>query len=249
MTILDFVTQDELDNLDEDPRMAFMTLVNHAQRRLSQQAERLDPNERSDWDRREELRHSFMNVVVAAAKRLEIEPFVSMDVPRQSNFGDKDYMQFKADLDHYITQLMLDNSIRSRQTSVEILHASKEKIRNYIRELRTCVENGNMPQSKRNALLEKLDRFEKELEKRRTSMVQVALLTYQILSVPGAVWASTDITHKLIHNVMHIVAIEKAREDETKQIGSSEAPKALSSPRPNEKAHTQKPDLDDEIPF
>lgn len=247
MTILNFVTQDELDNLDEDPRTAFMALVNIAQRRFSEQVERLDPDENSDWNCREELRHSFMNVVVAAAKRLEIEPFVSMDMPRHSNFGDQDYRQFKADLDHYITQLMLDNSIRSRQTSVEILPDSKDKIRTYIRELRTCVEKGNMAQSKREALLEKLDRFEKELEKRRTSMVQLALLAYQVLAVPGTVWASADITHKLLHNVMQVVAIEKAQEEQTKQIASPE-PKALLSPRPNEIA-ARKQAEDDEIPF
>ena len=230
------------------PRMAFMALVNHAQRKFSERVERLDPDERSDWERREDLRHSFMNVVVAAGKRLEIEPFLSMEVPRHSNFGDQDFRQFKADLDHYITQLMLDNSIRSRQTSVEILPDSKDKIRTYIRELRTCVEKGNMTLSKREALLEKLDRFEKELEKRRTSMVQVALLVYQVLAVPGTVWASVDVAHKLIHNVMQVV--EKAKEEQTKQIASSESPKALLPPRPNEiTALVKQVDQDDEIPF
>lgn len=78
MTILNFVTQDELDDLPEDPSVAFMTLVNHAQRRLSEQTQHLDPDERYKYKQRDEILHSFMNVVVAAAERLEIEPFVSM---------------------------------------------------------------------------------------------------------------------------------------------------------------------------
>src|SRR5438105_4543268 len=84
MTILNFVSQDELDDLDDDPHIAFMTLVNHAQRRLAEQIKGLDPQD--EWEQRDELRHSFMNVVIAAAKRIEIEPFVSMEVPRLSDF-------------------------------------------------------------------------------------------------------------------------------------------------------------------
>src|ERR1700678_3378754 len=125
MTILNFVTQDELDDLDEDPRIAFMTLVNLAQRSLAEQIKRLDPQEEYQWNQREELRQSFMNVVIAAAKRLEVEPFVSMDVPRLSKFKEPDFLQFEADLDHYVTQLVLDNSIRSKRDSVAILPESK----------------------------------------------------------------------------------------------------------------------------
>lgn len=35
MSIFKFVTQDELDDLPEDPQLAFATLVNHAQRRFA----------------------------------------------------------------------------------------------------------------------------------------------------------------------------------------------------------------------
>ena len=69
-----------------------------------------------------------MNVVVAAAKRLEVEPFVSMNVPQYTNFATSDYRQFKSDVDHYVTQIMLDNSMRSRRNyGLEILPTSKDK--------------------------------------------------------------------------------------------------------------------------
>ena len=87
MSILNFVNQDQLDNLDEEPRTAFMELVNHAQRSLDEQVRRLDPDEERDWRQIEDLRYSFMNIVIAAAKRYEIEPFVSMEVPQYSNYG------------------------------------------------------------------------------------------------------------------------------------------------------------------
>jgi hypothetical protein len=246
MTILNFVSQDELDDLDDDPRIAFMELVNHAQRRFAEQSERLDPDVQSEWERREELRHSFMNVVIAAAKRYEIKPFVSMEVPRLTDFKQNvDYRQFKADLDHYITQLVIDNSIRAKHDSVAILPNSKDRIRSYVHGLRQCIEQANMTESKREALLTKLDQFEAELEKRRLNILAVAYIALELLALPGGVWASAEVANKLITNVMQTVAEARLAEQETRQLAPSTPPKALSPPRAEEAV----PVPDDEIPF
>ncbi|MEG3087818.1 hypothetical protein [Sphingomonas sp. PB4P5] len=251
MSILEFVNQDELDDLDEDHRVAFMQLVNAAQRSLSTKVSALDPDNQYEWQKAEELRYSFMNVVVAAAKRFEIEPFHSMDVPHYQNFRDGDHRQFKADLDHYVTQLILDNSLRAKRDSVEVLPRTKDQLRTYLSGLKQCIEKGNMTAAKREALLKKLDAFEAELEKRRLNMLAVARLSYLILSIPGTVWASVDITHKLTTNIMQTVAEAKAAEDETKQLHSNAQPKALSAPRkeaPPRRANFGD-ELDDDVPF
>jgi hypothetical protein len=251
MSILEFVNQDDLDDLDEDPRMAFMQLVNIAQRSLSAKVGALDPENQYEWQKIEEYRYSFMNVIVSAAKRFEVEPFLSMEVPHYSNFRDADHRQFKSDLDHYVTHLILDNSLRSKKDSVEVLPKTKDQLRTYLSGLKQCVENGHMTDAKREALLKKLDAFEAELEKRRLNMLAVARLAYLVLSVPGTVWASVDITHKLTTNIMQTVAEAKAAEDETKQLPAVAPPKALSAPR---KARAVPPpafddDLNDDVPF
>ena len=153
MTLLSFVTQQELDDLSEDPRMAFMELVNHAQRRLSDQTSKLDPEERSDSYKQSALEKSFMNVIVAAGKDFEIEPFASMVVPRLESYQNSEYEQFKSDLDHYLTQLILRNRLSARSTSVEILPLSKDRIRAYVHGLRECLEKGNIQPAKRQASL------------------------------------------------------------------------------------------------
>jgi hypothetical protein len=252
MTILNFVSQDELDDLDDDPRIAFMTLVNLAQRSLDEQTKRVDSQE--DWDQREELRHSFMNVVIAAAKRFEIEPFVSMEVPRLSEFKQSvDYRQFKADLDHYITQLVIENSIRAKRDSVAILSHSKGRIRNYVYALRECIEKANMTEAKREALLKKLDQFEAELEKRRLNILAVARLTFELLAIPGGLWTSAEVVNRLITNVMQTVAEAKSAEQETRQLAPIAPPKALSPPRiekPAPSACFSPADIiEDDIPF
>lgn len=255
MSILDFVSQDELDDLDENRQTAFMQLVNAAQRSLAGKIDALDLENQNDWQKAEDIRYKFMNVVVAAARRYEIEPFHSMIVPKYASYKDMDHKQFHADLDHYITQLILDNSMTARQDSVSILPATKESLRTYVIGLRQCVESGNMSDSKRESLLRKLDEFEAELEKRRLNMVTVARFVYFILAAPGTLWASAEIAHKLTASIMQTVAEAKEAESATKQLPQTTPMKALTAPRPVE---IKKPafgatsafdDLDDDVPF
>jgi hypothetical protein len=194
-----------------------------------------------------------MNVIVAAAKRYEIKPFVSMSVLTYSNYRETDHRQFKADLDHYVTQLILDKSLRSRQDTVAILPNSKERIRRYVSGLRQCIEQANMTDAKREALFQKLEAFEAELEKRRLNTMMVARFSYFILSMPGTIWASAEITHKLVTSVMQVVAEAKAAEVVTKALPAAAPPKALSAPREVKQSAFAgcafSNDLDDDVPF
>ncbi len=251
MSILNFVRQEDLDNLDEVPSVAFMQLVNFAQRSLDQRLKSLDPNDEYQWREIEDERHSFMNVVVASAKQFGILPFSATEVPLQNDFRNGDWRQFRADLDHYITQLVLENSARSKLDSVEILPKSKDAIRSYVRALRDCIENASMDTKKRESLLQKLDSLEQELEKRRTSMLAIARIAYHLWAVPGSMWASYDIANKLISNVMHEVAEAKDLEQNTKTIQAPPPMKALSPPRAvrTQPATSGFPDDLDDVPF
>ncbi len=153
-----------------------------------------------------------------------------------------------------MTQLVIDNSLRSKKTSVALLPETRDRIRSYVHGLRECVEKSNLQQQKKTALLNKLDQFEKELEKRRLSMMEVTLLSFAFLSAPGGIWGSVEIMQKLLVSINQVVAEAKADEDKTQHI-EHQSPKALSPPRTP--AKSSKPpswepkggDLDDEIPF
>ena len=133
MNIFDFITQDEIDDLpDNDPQAAFVRFVRISQRRLGERSAQIDVNDQSGWEELSEARHGFMNVVIAAAKKYEIEPFATLSVPRLKNFGSDEHRQFKADLDHYLTQLLLDNSSRSKRDSVLISSELKDSITYFI---------------------------------------------------------------------------------------------------------------------
>ncbi len=227
-----------------------MTFVRHAQRRLAERTRELDERDQDSWAVLEDARHGFMNVVVAAGKRFGIEPFASIDVPRLENFGEKNHRQFQADLDHYMTQLLLDNSIRGNRESVPIPPKSKDRIRTHLHSLTECVNNADLSEEKRARLLRKIEEFDRELDKRRVSYLAVALVTVEILAIPGALWSSADITTKLVTNVLQEVGEAKAVLDETRELPSVAPPAALLPPRQEESpSSNSSADLDDEIPF
>jgi hypothetical protein len=253
MQFYDFITQDEIDDLSEDHEAAFIEFVHIAQRRLRDFTRDYPDNDRDAWDVVNEARHSFVNIVVAAGKRYGIDPFATMEVPVLAKFGDASHKQFRADLDHYITQLVLGNAIQGKRDSVQVPVAVKERIRVHLAALRKAVDNADLNESKRSVLLDKLKAFEVELEKRRLSLLELTRITLAIAAIPGGIWASGDVVMKLVNNVIQAVAEAKAAEDEARQVASPEPMKALSPPRIDEV--TSPPpeifsaDLDDEIPF
>lgn len=256
MLLYDFITQDELDELPEDSEAAFIEFVHISQRSLRDFTRENSVNNQTEWDELNEARHSFANIVLAAAKRYGIEPFDKMEVPTIEKFDDIKHKQFRADLDHYITQLVVGNTIRGRRDSVAIPQASRDKLRTYLGALREAVEKADLGDGKRASLLDKLSLFEKELEKRRLSLLELTRITLAIAAVPGGVWASVDVAMKLVNNVMQVIGEAKAAEDEHRQLLAPTEMKALSAPRtetpgPIRAARRESfsADLDDEIPF
>lgn len=257
MNIFEFITQDELEELPEDPHLAFTNFVRHAQRRLGERTTELgDGNDQETWHLVEEARLGFVNVVIAAAKRFEVEPFASMDVPTYKQFDQSVHRQFKVDLDHYMTQLLLDNVVRDRSNSVPLTPKAKDRIRSHIHGLKTCLDNAELTDAKRAALIKKLTEFEAELERKRLSLLAVTRITLEIFALPGGAWASVEMVAKLTNNVMQEVAEAKAADDEdrllrapTKRPMQLSAPRAASTAPRREVPTTNFDDLDDDIPF
>lgn len=247
MNIFDFITQDEIDDLpDNDPHTAFVTFVRIAQKRLGQRVKELN-NTEDGWRDIDEAQQSFMNITVAAAKKYGIEPFTSMEVPRLKSFSADDNRQFRADLDHYMTQLVLDTSSRARRDSVFITPDLKSTIRTYIHHLRELIEKSqDLSSDKRELLLRRLTEFESELDQKRLNLLAVAVLIVTFASAPGGTWASVEMVNKLISNISRAVGDAKTADDATRRLPSAERPFAITGPR---SGALHRDDMDDEIPF
>jgi len=252
MNVFDFITQDELDDLPEDNEQAFSIFVRHAQRRLREATEHLDGRDENEWREIREARYGFTNVILAAAKRLHIDTFKDIDVPRISKFDDDDYRQLIADLDHYMTQLAIDTSFRSRRDSTLIPANSKDRIRSHLHHLKQAISDANLTDAKKDTLLKKVAEFEAALEKNRLNLMAVARVTIEILSVPGALWSSYEVVHKLVWNINQTVAEAKVEDDERRKLPAVPKPFALIPPRAAETEPRKggfSRELDDDIPF
>lgn len=256
MNIFDFITQEEIDDLpDDDPEAAFTGFVRHAQRRLNEHTTKLNGNEEDDWRMIEEARYGFMNVVIAAGKKFEIEPFSTLQVPRLEKFSSEVHRQFKADLDHYLTQLLLNNSTRGKKDSVLIPVEVKASIRTYVHHLRDTIDAADIDEPKKSKLLKKLAEFEAELEKKRLSLVAVAVFSITFLGAPGAIWSSADVGQRLVSNILGEIEGAKASEDH-RRLPIDDSPRAITGPRAvlledrrNGSRESFNQDLEDEIPF
>ncbi len=255
MNIFDFITQEEIDDLpDDDPNVAFTTFVRTAQRRLGERTAELDTDDQHNWVLLEEARHGFMNVVIAAAKKYEIEPFASLSVPRLDKFDTNVHRQFKADLDHYLTQLLLDNSSRVKRDSVLVSPELKTTIRTYLHHLREAIDHAeDLTEARRNILLRKLAEFEAELEKKRLNLLAVTMIAITLLSAPGGLGSSADIASKLVTNILRTIGEAKLEDDAARRLPSSAAPMRITGPRRDDPelvdASAKRGDMDDEIPF
>ena len=179
-----------------------------------------------------------------------------MTVPRIEDFGTAIHRQFNADLDFYMTQLLVGHAIEGKRDSVSLAPKVKDSIRAYVHGLRQAVDNATFDDSKRAALHKRLAEFEAELDKSRLSLLAVARLAVSIALVPGGLRATTEVVTKLTANLWQVVAQAKAADDENRWLPPTKPRVALMPPRREDEPNKPKSrgvslaeELDDEIPF
>ncbi|MCC4298401.1 MAG: hypothetical protein ABJF67_07995 [Aurantimonas coralicida] len=254
MNFFDFITLDEIDGLPGDDQQAFAEFVRIASGRLRDETRNIDQQDEQGWMQVQEAWYGFQNATLGAARRWKIEPFASLEMPKLADYRENSYRQFRFDLDHYIAQIAIDTSWKRRSESVLIPAKSKDRIRQHLHALREAVESSTMPEGRRSALLDRIEKLEAELERRRVSLLKIAYLTAQVLAIPGGLLASGDAVKKLSTNIMQMVGEAIEAEKESQNLPAPTPIYELSAPRTQESQEEprrrSRPDpLDDEIPF
>ena len=277
MTLTEFISLEQIAKLPQDPYFAFAQFVEITSTALEKKMKELDDNSQSSWELMADARHSFMNHVIAAAKRYRIRDIMNIEVPQHDEFDHRNWRQFKSDLDHYVTQLLLNDPAIELEGSVALTPSLKENLRTYVVAIKTEIDRAEMPDDLRRNLLKRISEFEALLDERRINYLAVAGVIMTILGVPGSVYASYDIVTKLSANIFSEIGKAKAaeqgqrgvafvayeplllppRKTETKYgvPGESDYEDPYGDAKPtaataaNKKKPTQTFDLDDEIPF
>jgi hypothetical protein len=256
MGVLSILTEDFLDSLpDDDPQAAFVLIVRRCEEYLREQLQFVNDSERGSWEEYTSEQYTVMRTIISSAQRLDIEPFKDTPVPLRKGFDNDSFAQFKHDLDHYLTQFVLDQAIREKRQSVGVAPPVKDRLRSHIHAMRSQIDGAAMSDSKRARLHAKLSEFEAALEKDRIPIFKMASILIEIISLSAGVvgLAESHIMAKLSANIMETFAEAKAADDESRrplQIDHQRwialPPKRLEVTGPRESFSA---DLDDEIPF
>jgi hypothetical protein len=261
MNVFDIFEQQELDQLPLDHQLAFLSWAKRAREVLDQRTSRYSDQDENGWRLINSERHSFVNLLVAIGKRYGIEPFTDYSVPTLSDFGDNAYGDFSTELDHYAAQIVVDDTIRRSRQGVELPSASKDKIRDYIHQLRELIDKASLNDAKKAQLHARLSEFEDALGKRRFTIIELSLIAIAFASAPGGFDQSIGLVNRLIGQITTVVAEAKVTEDETRSLPVIPQMPALSPPQPKFKGPSPRRSpapsappfesggMDDDIPF
>jgi len=255
----DFIKPRELDNLPEEPQLAFARVVEIAQPRLIDRIRDLDHNDRDGWALIQEAKYGFQGLVMGAARKYSIEPFSKSDMPLLKNYNDEDYRQFRHDLSMYITQIMLNAADADRSNSVPLIEEKRQRLRTYVFHLREAIDKSDLPDWRKDRLHKRLNDLEQELIKPRVNMTVVAGIVAAVLAVTSDAGGAYDTISKVATFILREIGQAKEADDEQKKI-SYDAPIALLPPRSPEAERQgrgrktapgsfQRDEMDDEIPF
>ena len=243
---------------DRSPQDAFCFLVTRADERLTDFLRSCNTDE-DGWQEHTDAKYCFMNGATALAKKFGIDAFATHEMPSVQNFEDNYYRQFRADLDHYLTQVIVGRVIAQKRDSVAATATLRSSISTHVHYIRVAIEKASISDAKRVTLLKKLADFEAAMEKKNLNIAQVVMFAFDVmtLTASGVTLADSKTIQKLCTEVVQFVAAAKAEQNEALSIASppmqivdaSIAVRATGGFRAGRRLPVESFDLDDEIPF
>ncbi len=252
MSIYDFVTREEIDEAPDGPE-GFLYLVERGQRRLN---ERTSQRSDDDWNFVRDDRNSFQNFVVAIAKAYDIQELKDHVLAPTDRYDDNQTAEFSANLNHYVTQMVIHKARSRRREAISISEDLKGRIRTHIHHLKSEIDKLEISDGHKIALHKKIREFEEILEKQHVNMLALARILFEIMSVTanGVALYESKTIKGLVTNLVTTIAEAKSIDDQHRPLPFSNDPPPLLPPRrqerPKPKPHESfSADLDDEIPF
>lgn len=238
----ELISADEYENLPEDDEQKFVEIERICRRSMTEMIDRETSN---DFDHL--VRMQYMTTVAAAAQELGIE---GLDYPHDAEYPANELDNFLLRASGVVTRIRLRAGRRSKPYSVKLGTRTKARIEIEVRKLRGYVEESDLSERKRKALLEKLDELMVELNQSRLGFAK----TMRILaSVSVAIAGGTTFLAEApnaVQTIMTLIGADKDREEEEMER-LAPPPKALPAPKPK---FVRPPpafdsDLDDDVPF
>jgi hypothetical protein len=248
------ISDEELSDLPSDPELAFVQFEKILRTRLQEEehCERGSNNYDADTSRIE-----YMNKVAAAAKAFGITVLSELEIPKY----DRDdysafiaqYRQFVADVDHVTIQIRIHAARADREGTVGLDDLGRAKIHHFIQQIRIVIEQADLPDEKRDALFDKLDKFAAEVDRRRTKLQAGMAVIINICDAIGQGFEKLEPARKWLDSIAAVLGHAKANEERAdERLPPPSERKKIEPPKrrlPGPPKHQRTEQLDDEIPF
>ncbi len=248
-----YISDEEMTSLPDDPLEAFVGLERIVRERYEYAYEKLGNNESST-----SILNSYVAHVYPAARVYGIEALSSL--PRPTPNDHQGLSEFMSEVDYILTELRLRNVARAKKNSVALDAATKARFRNQLNEIKATVDKLDVPVAKREALYERINAVQEEIDRERTGAQAFGALLIEVLH------GVSEAAEPLVRQIERLgAALGTAIETEPPRpkLSAPKAPKRLEGPKPGygapesggygmpvkkKKNGFEKP-LDDEIPF
>lgn len=238
------VTEEEFDNLPEQPERRFLALEQICRARLYQQIS----SETSEYFD-QTVRLQYMRMISAAAEELNI-PDIHINEHYQRLVDGFD--DFLSDVVYVTTKLRLRTAGARDPHSVQLTPRTKGRIELQVRRLRAVIESSDLPDEKKRSLLERLDELSAEMNKPRVKYgVVMAIIAALSIGVTQGTSFLADAPDALT-TITSLIGADKEAEnaERTRLEGAKSEVKSLPAPTVrSDREREFDPVGDEDIPF
>jgi chromosome segregation ATPase len=241
-----YITDDELDQLPDDPLLRFVGIEKIVRERYEAAANRLDQE-----DTGVHLMRRYMSLVLPAAKRYNVPGLQEWRRPSTSEDSWEYYSGFFADVDYATTDIRLQRAERLKISSVKLDAATKIKLRHLTTEIRETVDKLDVSVRKKERLYERLAELDAEINRDRTRYEAIAAMLIEACDDAGEAAKRLEPVVRLVERVGAAIGVAKRDEDAQARLPPPADRKRIEDKtvKPKTNGGNFDKQLDDEIPF
>ena len=192
----------------------------------------------------------YMNHTKAAARALGLDILDSWDVPsHQQRDLSTVFNDFTAAIDYFKVQVSIDNARSTLRFSVGLDADEKDKLRNYVAEIKKVIDRSSLPQKKKERLYDLINSFLAEVDRDRAPWDRFADLVIGLAHLGGEAAQELEPARKLIDSIARLLGRSKEFEDATSELPPPTQRHQIPGPPKQLPSPTKRGQMDDEIPF
>ncbi|GAN78082.1 hypothetical protein [Acidisphaera rubrifaciens] len=219
--MLDELIEEEFRNRPADDSLAFLHFEKIYRAKLDAELNQLNSNnEDSYYNVYNHFMQTYINQVIATARALELDILEYwMNNPAAAN-NTKNFVQIKFDIDAAITTIKVRYSTADRRVSVRLEPQAREKIRDLISKIKLTIEDGDLPSTRKDALMNKLNAFSAEVDRDRTRFEAFGALVIEAAGTVGKAEAKLRPVRKWIDSIANLIRQARMSEDSALRLNA-----------------------------